>query len=100
MATYQELYALGNSTTLGALRTKIRVGIAIKAQLIASDAQATAAQRDWAIKALNDPNQYEAPVLNYILAANNTATTAQIETATDAVTQNAVNNAVDTLLGA
>ena len=98
MATYQELYALPQTTET--LRQKIIVGICIKANTIAKLPSPTAAQKSWAVAALAAPDSYLTQVLNYILADYNTATTAAIQGATDAQVQTAVNAAVDTLLGA
>lgn len=100
MATYLELFDLSSSSAITDLRKKIRVAIAIKAQLIAASASPTATAKAWANAAFQNPQGYEGVVLNYILAANKAATTAQISGADDATVQTAVNAAVDTLLGA
>lgn len=100
MATYLELFDLSSSPTIGDLRKRIRVAITVKAQAIAVSASPTAAAKAWANAAFVNPQGYEGVVLNYVLAANKAATTAQISAADDATVQTAVNAAVDTLLGA
>jgi hypothetical protein len=99
MATYTDLHALRGSGTADALKQKIAVAIAIKANLLAK-ATPTATQKEWAKAALANPEAYLAAIMNYILADYNTSTTATITGATDAQVQTAVNAAVDTLLGA
>lgn len=99
MPTYLDLHALRGANTLDPLRQKINVAIAIKANVLAKLPTPTPKQREWAIAALGNPEAYLPMVLNYILADYNTATTAAITGATDTQVQNAVNAAVDTLLG-
>lgn len=100
MAAYTDLHALLGSTTLDALRQKIIVAIAIKANVIAKSASPTAAAKAFATAALAEPGNYLPTILNYILAEYNTSTTTAITGATDAQVQTAVNAAIDTLLGA
>lgn len=97
MATYIELHTLRGSTTLDALRQKINVAIAIKANALAK-ATPNAAQSAWAKAALASPDAYQEVVLNYILADYAASSTAAIAAATDAQVQTAVNAAVTTLL--
>lgn len=99
MATYLELFDVASSPTSANLKKKLRVAVAIKAQAIAASPTPTPAQREWARSALATPQEWDQTILNYVLAANATLTTTQIENATDAAVQTAVNNAVDTLLG-
>ncbi len=99
MATYIELHDLTSSSTLVDLRKRLRVAMLIKANAIASSSSPTSNAKEWARSALRDPQQYEDMVLRYVLAANASATTTQIASATDATVQTAVNGAVDTLLG-
>ena len=99
MATYLELFQIGNDTA-PELAQRIKVAIVVKAQIIAADAQSTAAQNEWAISALRNPAGDMQAVLNYLLAANRAATVVQITGADDAAVQTAVDNAVDQLLGA
>ncbi len=99
MATYTELHTLRGSSSSDALKQKIVVATAIKANLLAK-ANPTAAQKAWATDALASPESFLLTVMNYILADYNTATTGQITGATDSQVQTAVNAVVDTLLGA
>jgi hypothetical protein len=99
MATYQELFNIKQDTPTG-LAEKITVGIAVKAHAIAIDPTSTAAENTWALSALRNPSADYGVVLAYILAANKTATVAQITGADDATVQGAVDSAVDQLLGA
>jgi hypothetical protein len=99
MATYQELFSLASSSTIGALRQRIIVAISIKAQAIAELPTPTAEQKAWARQALGNPQSFEQTILHYVLADNAAATVAQIEGATDVQVQTAVNTAVDNLLG-
>ena len=99
MATYTELHNLRGSATVTALRQKISVAIAIKANLLAKLPTPTAPQVAFAKAALANPDSYQEIVLNYILADYNSQTTAAITGASDAAVQTAVNVAIDTLLG-
>lgn len=99
MATYTELHALRGAESTLALRQKITVALTIKANTIAKLPTPTTAQKEFAKAALRDPESYLGVVLNYVLAENNTATTAAIIGASDSLVQTAVNAAVDTLLG-
>lgn len=102
MATYLDLARLPQTdpTEYGELEEKIKVAVVIKAQAIADSGTATAEQIAWAKTALRFPAQEARAVINYVLAANNGATTANILSAMDAAIQNNVDSAVDGLLGA
>jgi len=100
MATYAELLDLASSSSIVGLRKRIVMAVLVKANIVAKAATPTAAARAWAQQALQNPQQYEQNMLNYILAEYNTQTTSAITNATDAQVQTAVNAAVDTLLGA
>lgn len=97
MATYAEIHTLRGSSTIGPLRQKINVAIAIKANTLAK-ATPSAAQGAWAKAALANPDSFQELILNYILAEYSASTVATIENATDAQVQTAVNAAVVTLL--
>ena len=99
MATYQELFAIANDIP-PALAQRLRVAIAVKAQAIAVDAQASQAQKDWALSALRNPSADLQVVLNYVLGAYKTASVAEITGADDAAVQSAVDLTVNQLLGA
>ena len=100
MASYTELHALRGAASTEPLKQKIAVAIAIKANAIAKSQAPTAEQKAWAVSALATPEKDVGTVLNYILAEYNAQTTNVITTASDENVQDAVNAAVDTLLGA
>ena len=97
MATYIELHTLRGSESIAALRQKISVAIAIKANALAKAAP-NATQKVWAKAALAAPEDFQDIVLNYILAEYSASATSAITGATDAQVQTAVNAAVTTLL--
>lgn len=97
MATYIELHTLRGSESIAALRQKISVAIAIKANALAKAAP-NATQKAWAKSALASPEDFQDIVLNYILAEYSTSATSVITGATDAQVQTSVNAAVNTLL--
>ena len=80
MATYTELFDL---RTESEFRNKIVVGIAIAAQAVFEEASPTATRLAWADEALQDPLAFSDRVFNYIIADNETASTAQILAAPD-----------------
>lgn len=102
MATYLDLARLPQTdpTEYGELEEKVKVAVAIKAQAIADSGTGTAGQIAWAKTALRSTSQEARIVINYVLAANNGATTANVLSATDAAIQDNVDSAVDDLLGA
>ena len=95
MALYKDLVGLDQYDIL--LR-QIIVSIAIEAKLITdaigTGSPPTANQIAWAKNALNNPQTEQARVFWYVIAANNTATIAQIQTATDSAVQTNVHAAV------
>lgn len=95
MATYTELFELRADS---ALRNKIAVAVAVKAQALIDLASPTEAQIAWANAAIDNPVSKADTLLNYVLAANKTATVAEIQRATDAAIQTAVSAAVDKLI--
>lgn len=95
MATYTELFDLRSDS---ALRNRVAVAVAVKAQAILALASPTAAQVAWASAAIGDPIGKADSLLNYVLAANKSATVTQIKTATDAAVQTQVDAAVDKLV--
>lgn len=97
MATYIELRDIVAAGT-GDLQKKILVAITIKAQALVDLPTTTAAQLAWAKDALANPQAYLVIVLNSVLAANNTASTAVITSASDTTVQTAVDSVVDKLL--
>lgn len=100
MATFDELITFGQGADYTGLRNKVRVAVAIKAAEIVNDVAATAEQKAWAKEALASPGATAETITNYVLAANASATIAQITAATDATIQGNVDDAVDKLFGA
>lgn len=104
MATYIEIRNLNNDSVL---RNRTSAAVIIGAQGCMEDPAAfpTATadtvlqgdRLDWAARAFNDPNSEARKVLMSVLAANATATVAQITGATDAQLQTNVNAAIDLL---
>jgi hypothetical protein len=95
MATYAELYELRANSDL---RNKVAVAVAVKAQTLLDAASPTAAQVTWANAAISNPNGKADVLLNYVLAKNKALTVVQINAATDAGIQTAVDGAVDKLI--
>lgn len=97
MATLTELTSLLGDP--GALEPKIRGALLIEAQIIVANGSATAAQKAWAKACFEDVNQFRGAALAAVLAANNTATFAQIQGAADSAVQTAVHAAIPILTG-
>lgn len=95
MATYLELYTLHSDETL---RHRVAVAVTIKAQALLALASPTTAQVTWATAALSNPLSKTDQLFRYVLAANNTATVAQITGATDSGIQTQVGAAVDKII--
>lgn len=95
MASYAELYDLRSNS---ALRNKIAVAVAKKAQLLIDSANPSNAQITWANSALTSPTAKAETLLTYLLAANSAASVGQIQGVADADVQAAVNAAVDKLI--
>jgi hypothetical protein len=96
MATLSELFALGNNFPI---LDKLTAAVAIQAETIRTEAAGTANHANrliWAKQAYSDPRSKAQSMIWAILAANASATTAQITAATDASIQSAVAAAVDT----
>lgn len=95
MATYAELYDLRSDS---ALRNKVAVAVAVKAQALLDLASPTAGQVAWAKAAIDAPIAKADSLLNYVLAKNKAASTSQILAATDAAIQSNVDAAVDKII--
>lgn len=98
MATLTELNSLVG-TPPPTLQAQIVGALLIAAQGIVANGSATAPQRVWAARCLQDPTQFRAQALNAVYASNNTATVAVISSATDAQVQTAVNAVLPILTG-
>ena len=92
MASYEDLYDFRNNT---ALINRVQVAISIKAQSILADVGATQAQIDWANMALNHIEQESRRAWAYMLAANKTGSTTDIQEATDNTIQTNVDAYAD-----
>jgi len=103
MANYLEIQALEELESAKNLRNKIKVALTVKARAIAVSASPSAAAKEWALAALENPQRYEALALRFIGVAYGLAPSnlpiASIIGAADADVQTAVNSVVDTLLG-
>lgn len=95
MATYTELYAIGNNNTL---LDKITAAVAIQAEAVRNENPAVANHANrllWAKAAFENPRDMAQKMTWAILAQNAAATNAQILAATDATILTAVAAAVD-----
>ena len=99
MATYSELAGLQSESGFNDFREKVAVACVIKAQSLLDLSTPTANQVDWAKATLSRPANAADSVLWYIVAANSSATVAQILAATDNAIQTNINSAVDAITG-
>lgn len=95
MATYQEIFDLKSNNSL---RNKIAVAVVIKAGVLIDKTPPSANDIAWANNAIHDPLAMAEKIMNYVLAANKSATVAQINAATDSAIQTNVDAAVDKLV--
>lgn len=95
MATYLELFQLRANSDL---QDRAAVAVTKKAQTLLDLPTPTAAQVAWALAAIEAPKSKAAALLNYILAANSSATVGQITGATDANLQSQLSAAVDAII--
>lgn len=94
MATYSELYLLSGNMNL---IQKVCAAVAIAAEDIRTEDESTVnheARLQWARGALNNVDGMARQMMWVLMAQNSNATADQIENATDAAIQNAVNNAI------
>ena len=94
MATYTELYDFISDD---GFRNKVRVAVAVAAQAKLAAATPVAADVAWASAAISGDAETD-KALRAVLAANKDLTVAQIQGATDAGLQTAVDNVVDGLI--
>lgn len=97
MATLTELTSLVQAPPQ-ALVDKITGALLIEANLLVAGTPSTA-QMEWAKEVFQDAGRYRSAALGAVVAANNTATVAQIQGASDAQVQTAVHAVVPTLVG-
>lgn len=95
MATYHELFDL---RTDSALRNRIAVACTKKAQSLIDGPSPSADELAWANTVLNDPIAMANTIMAYVLAANSSATIAQITGASDAAIQANVDAAASKLI--
>lgn len=100
MATYAELIAMRDDALYGQLLNKVREAVIVKAAAIIDSGTPGTTALDWAKNALARPNEVGNDIINYVVAANNTATTSQILNAGDALIYANVSAAVDAIYGA
>ena len=97
MATYDELYLLSQN---GPLKNKVTVACLMAAEMIRTELTSVpnhAARLVWARKALENPDEVAVAALRAALVQSSANSVAQINGATDAALQIAVNNAIDLL---
>jgi len=97
MATYVDLYALAIADSV--LKNRVLVATVKKAQLLIDTVAATQKQINWALSVLQGPESKAEELLLYVLAANSSATVAQIQNASDATLQTQINTAADAIIG-
>lgn len=100
MATYAELMTIATTSAGDVLKNQIKVGVIIAAKNILLESSATTnhtARLAWAKVAVTNPDVEAQKMLWAVLAQNNTATPAQITSATDATVQTAIDSAVNLL---
>lgn len=96
MATYTELFDIRSNT---ALRNRIAVAVAVKAQAYIDGGAPTADELTWSNAAISNPLGEADMLMNYVLAANKGQTVSDIEGASDATIQANVDAAVNALVG-
>ena len=97
MATYDELYLLSQN---GPLKNRVTVACLMAAEIIRTELTSVpnhAARLVWARKALENPDAVAVAALRAALVQNDELTVVQIQGATDAALQIAVNSAIDLL---
>lgn len=100
MATYSELAGIAQNAGFPALRDKVMVSCVVKAVALMELSTPSAAQIAWAKMAIDSPAAAADGVIWYVIGANESATLAQILSASDAAVQANVNAAADVIIGA
>ncbi len=95
MADYIDLKPLAVDQVL---RDRVEVAIWVKAQTILDDGAPSAAEVQWASDALENPSLKATQIINYVLAANKSASESAILGAADTAVQSNVDAAVDALI--
>ena len=99
MATYIELSTIHLDDQWNDLLSKVRVACSIKAAAIVDSATPTVEALGWAKNAIKQPGVAGNDLAFYAVAVNESATLAQIYTATDTAVQANVDAAVDASYG-
>ena len=99
MATYNELFDLKNDAGWNNFLAKVVVSCTVKAEVIIGSVTPGANAIEWAKSTLANPQTAANSIVNFVIAANKGATTAQILSAGDAAVQSNVSTAVDVLYG-
>ena len=100
MATYAELAAIRQEPLWNDLIDKIVVATSIKASEVIDSATPAATLLEWAKRAIAKPSDAANDIAFYVVAANKTATIAQILSAVDGDIQTNVDAAIDSIYGA
>lgn len=99
MATYQELASISEESGFDGFIAKVRVAVVDKAVTILGQAVPTAAEVEWAKKAITYPAVVADELVWYVVVANKSVNLATIVAASDSAVQNNVNAAVDKITG-
>lgn len=97
MATYLELHGIKAEDDFKNLEYKVQVAVVKKAQTLL-DGTPNATSGAWASNALKNPRGVAEQIMNYVIAANDSATTTAILGASDSAIQTNVDTAVDALI--
>ena len=97
MATYAEIRTLFNDS---ALKNRVATAVIIAANGILNEVTPSINRKAWANKAFQGPEGESVRVLMSVLAANNSATVAQITGASDTQIQTNVDAAIDLFIDA
>jgi len=89
MATYTELFTLFSDS---ALAEKVASAVAIKADVVRADVSATTNQKAWAGRAFANPKSEANRFLIAVLAANESSTITNIQSASDTQIQTNVDD--------
>ena len=82
MATYSALFGIRSNSDL---RNKVAVAVTVKAQELIDGTNPTVNEITWASNAIANPISQADKILNYVLAANKSASVTNIINATDSV---------------
>lgn len=95
MAEYKDLVDLDTNSDF---RDKVKIAVTIKAEGLLTKVTPSTDEVTWAAKSLVSPVETADNIVRFVIAANNTATTAQILGASDAAIQANVDTAADALI--